>query len=167
MECEFCNHKTSGIVEDGALWCDECGRYIRKQDFVRSHNNFHVLKPIYNRVKRFHKFVQATGIANPRDWQKIADVYSRLEFVWMSNRKQSYRTYFYAWRVMFQVCCSVLGIKCSLHLKDATKEQRQFRELEALTKTKTWEQMYGTECALRVQQSINSLLTQRDPSIRS
>jgi hypothetical protein len=143
MECPSCKAQTCGIVDANHLWCDQCGVAIRSQvEFLPSYQNCHNAprQQIYNRRKRFMKYIQSLSIAPVlRNIHAILDLYSSFEFAWVVHNNLSKRTYFYAKPCMLKVCCQMLEIECTLpSLKDKTRERDQFQELKELRSTQAW-----------------------------
>lgn len=145
MECPTCKAQTSGIIDDNYLWCDKCGTAIRSNvEFIPSYLNTHNAprQQIYNRRKRFMKYIQSLGIKPVlTNIHAILDLYSSFEFAWVVHNDLSKRTYFYAKPCMLKVCCQMLEIDTPLtlpSLKDKTRERDQFKELKELRSTQAW-----------------------------
>lgn len=143
MECPTCKAQTSGIIDDNYLWCDKCGTAIRSNvEFIPSYLNTHNAprQQIYNRRKRFTKYIQALGLPPVlQNIHAILDLYSSFEFAWVVHNDLSKRTYFYAKPCMLKVCCHMLQIDTPLpSLKDKTRERDQFKELKELRSTQAW-----------------------------
>ena len=142
MECPVCKARTPGIIEDNALWCNQCGVRIQANtEFVPSYNQrYGVIQQVYSRLKRFTKYMQLLNIPEVlADVYRILDLYSSFEFTWTCNRKMSRRIYFFAKPVMLRMCCKLLHIECALPgLKDKMREREQYCELLALMETATF-----------------------------
>ena len=149
MECPTCKEQTCGIIDDNHLWCDKCGCSIRSDvEFIPSYQNNHNAprQQIYNRRKRFTKYVQSLGLKDVlANIHAILDLYSSFEFAWVVHKNLSKRVYFYAKPCMLKVCCRMLEIYTPLPgLKDKNRERDQFEELKELQTTQGWHTSRGS-----------------------
>jgi hypothetical protein len=149
MLCQTCNTETNGILDTNVLWCDHCGTAMKNEThFVTGYCQSHSCRnQPYSRAKRFGKYIRKTcrdNISVLCRYHDILDLYSCFEFVWVANKQQSQRIYFFAKPVMLRCCCNILNIETNQlpNLKDKLREREQFIELMKLCNGRTWKALY-------------------------
>ena len=148
MFCNNCSTEVSGIQDDNAIWCENCGTAIRAEvQFVTGYGQSHSCRTqVYCRVKRFGKYISrvTTDASVLQNYHRILDLYSCFEFAWQRNLKESSRIYFFAKPVVLKLCCEMLKLKPQNlpALKDRQRETDQIDELNWLKEQVCWKSMY-------------------------
>ena len=153
MLCNNCSTEVSGIKDDNAIWCENCGTAIRAEvQYVTGYGQSHSCRTqVYCRVKRFGKYISrvTTDASVLQHYHQILDLYSCFEFAWQRNLGESTRIYFYAKPVLLKLCCDLLKLKPQNlpSLKDKQRETDQIRELGWLKSLPCWKSMYQIKLA--------------------
>ena len=136
QSCSKCKIGTNTAVDAGSLWCTGCGEQIVAQcewtfSYSNRTNNYRRV-PVYSRLKRFREWCIKTRIPYVlQHMSSILDLYAKLEFGWINNKKK--RCYFFNKNCILFFCVTVLGITSPTHtiktLKDEERVDAQLLEM--------------------------------------
>ncbi len=141
MECPHC-HRGQGVVDGNFVWCNSCGVCLKEEiTWVTSYSQPRPTRQQeYSRVKRFQTWVAKIRPQLVADLVTLTEWYNCYETAWKAHLNMTPRIYFFCKPVMLQVICAHVGLPTDdlPCLKDKQRERDQWKSLEILRSTPTW-----------------------------